>query len=82
MGGKVRALSTIHVTPPTYGAGVARPRVYEEERVSTAVRLPASLHEQLKEEARARQVSVNFLVERAVGHYLELLPERAAGERP
>lgn len=42
-------------------------------RVSTAVRLPAELHAELQQQAEEREVSVNFLVTRAVAHYLKAL---------
>ena len=42
-------------------------------RVSTAVRLPAELHAELQRQANERDVSVNFLVTRAVDHYLREL---------
>lgn len=42
-------------------------------RVSTAVRLPQELHEELQRAAEEREVSVNFLVTRAVYHYLNQL---------
>jgi predicted HicB family RNase H-like nuclease len=44
-----------------------------EQRVSTAVRLPQDLHEELQRAAEERDVSVNFLVTRAVYHYLNQL---------
>lgn len=43
------------------------------KRVTTAIRVPASLHSQLHEAAAEREVSVNFLVVRAVGDYLDRL---------
>lgn len=43
-------------------------------RVSTAIRLPADLHAELQGCAEERDVSVNFLVTRAVEHYLRQLP--------
>jgi predicted transcriptional regulator len=49
---------------------MARPRIYEEDRVATAVRLPVSLHADLQRLARARDVSVNYLVNRAVEELL------------
>ncbi len=49
---------------------MARPRIYEEHRVATAVRLPASVHAELRRLARARDVSVNYLVTRAVEELL------------
>jgi hypothetical protein len=53
---------------------MSRPRVYDEPRVATAIRLPASLHEELQSVASEREVSVNFLVTRAVSAYLARLP--------
>jgi predicted HicB family RNase H-like nuclease len=49
---------------------MARPRVYEERRVTTAVRLPESMHDTLGKTARERDVSVNYLIVRAVEQYL------------
>jgi predicted HicB family RNase H-like nuclease len=42
--------------------------------VTTAVRLPASLHDHLRDCALERDVSVNLLVTRAVEAYLDQLP--------
>lgn len=53
---------------------MARPRICDEPRVVTAVRLPASLRDELSRAADARGVSVNLLVTRAVTHYLGALP--------
>ncbi|MGO8864164.1 MAG: hypothetical protein ACLQRH_25840 [Acidimicrobiales bacterium] len=53
---------------------MSRPRVYDEPRVATAIRLPASLHGELQSAASARDVSVNFLVTRAVSAFLARLP--------
>ena len=53
---------------------MSRPRVYDEPRVATAIRLPASLHGELQSVATARDVSVNFLVTRAVSAFLARLP--------
>jgi hypothetical protein len=50
---------------------VPRPRVYDEPRIATAVRLPEQLHERIRKAAGERQVSVNFLVERAIERYLD-----------
>lgn len=41
--------------------------------MSTAVRLPEELHAELQRQAHERDVSVNFLVTRAVDHYLREL---------
>jgi predicted HicB family RNase H-like nuclease len=49
-----------------------RPRVYDEPRISTAIRLPESLHERLKREALERDVSVNYLINRAIAQYLDV----------
>ena len=53
---------------------MSRPRVYYEPRVATAIRLPTSLHEELQSVASERDVSVNFLVTRAVSTFLSQLP--------
>jgi hypothetical protein len=53
---------------------VPRPRICDEPRVVTAVRLPASLRHELDRAAAERAVSVNFLVTRAVTDYLRSLP--------
>lgn len=64
------APSTTSAHPlPTVGDMVTRPPA----RVSTAVRLPAELHAELQRQAEERDVSVNFLVTRAVAHYLRAL---------
>ena len=49
---------------------MARPRTYDEERVATAIRLPVSLHSDLRRLAHARDVSVNYLITRAVEELL------------
>lgn len=41
--------------------------------MSTAIRLPANLHAELQRQAEERDVSVNYLVTRAVDHYLRQL---------
>jgi hypothetical protein len=48
---------------------MSRPKVYEEHRVTTAVRLPEGLHSWLKATALERDVSVTYLVVRAVEDY-------------
>jgi hypothetical protein len=53
---------------------MSRPKVYEEPRVATAIRLPTSLYGELHTAATARDVSVNFLVTRAVSTFLAQLP--------
>lgn len=47
-----------------------------KRRVATAVRLPAELHTRLQEHAEMRDVSVNWLVTRAVEQFLAGLPSR------
>jgi len=54
---------------------VGRPRVYDEARVATAVRFPVSLRDELQTVANKRDVSVNFLVVKAVTDYLSRLPD-------
>jgi hypothetical protein len=68
------------VTPPHYGHRMGRPKVYAEPRVATAIRLPASLRDELLAAAAERDVSVNFLVTRAVTEYLSGLPAVSAGD--
>ena len=51
-----------------------------EKRVATQVRLPESLHAQLVEQAEKRDVSVNFLINRALVRYLDNAPDPFAGE--
>jgi len=53
---------------------MARPKIYEERRVATAVRLPASLHAELQRLARSRDVSVNYVITRAVEELLANAP--------
>ena len=53
---------------------MARPRIYDEHRVATAVRLPESMHAELRRLARARDVSVNYLITRAVEELLTAAP--------
>jgi hypothetical protein len=62
---------------------MARPRLYEERRVATAIRLPVSLRGQLLEAATERDVSVNLLVTRAISEYLRhLRPLEQPDDRP
>jgi predicted HicB family RNase H-like nuclease len=53
---------------------MARPKLYEEKRIPTAVRIPESLHRQLQEAAEEREISVNLLIVRAIKKHLEQLP--------
>jgi len=53
---------------------MTRPRIYDEPRVPTAIRLPATLHQRLHAIAAERDVSANLLVTRAVESYLDHLP--------
>jgi predicted HicB family RNase H-like nuclease len=53
---------------------MTRPRIYEGQRRTTAIRLPRPLHERLRDEAAARRVSANQLMERAIAEYLDQLP--------
>lgn len=52
---------------------VLEERVQPEPRVSMALRLPVELHERLKIEASGRDVSVNWLITRAIDQYLAAL---------
>ena len=56
-------------------AATGRPREYEPDRVTKAVRISAELDELVKAAARERGVSVNLLVNSALQDYLgRLLP--------
>ena len=52
---------------------MARPKTYQEPRVATAVRLPASVHRRLHQAAMDRDVSANLIVTRALTEYLDRL---------
>ena len=53
---------------------MARPKLYEERRIPTAVRIPESLHQRLQEAAEEREISVNLLIIKAIENHLEHLP--------
>jgi len=53
---------------------MGRPRISEERRIATAVRLPESIHHRLQLAASDRDVSVNLLITKAVERYLDRLP--------
>jgi predicted HicB family RNase H-like nuclease len=55
-------------------------RPQSEPRVATAVRLPKALHDELHHQAELRDVSVNFLVIRAVTQYLASAPDPLGAE--
>ena len=57
---------------------MGRPRVSDERRIATAVRLPESVHRRLQAAARDRGVSANLIVTRAVEEYLDRLPSADA----
>ena len=44
------------------------------ERVTTAIRFPKETHDRLAAEAAERELSINFMVTRAVNNYLDALP--------
>lgn len=50
-----------------------RPRISSEPRVATAIRIPQSLHLELRRVAGDRDVSVNYLVIKAVNDFLSRL---------
>jgi predicted transcriptional regulator len=52
---------------------MARPKVHHEDRVTTAVRIPESLHGRLREAADERELSANYLIVRAIEDYLDRL---------
>ena len=56
-------------------AQIGRPREFEEQRVTKAVRISPELDQRLKQVARERGVSVNVIMNMALKDYLErLLP--------
>lgn len=59
---------------------MGRPRQYEHPRVTTAVRIPADLHERLQREAAARDVSINYLIVRGIALVLDRLVPIATTE--
>jgi hypothetical protein len=48
-----------------------RPKQYVEDRVTTAIRVPVTLHERLQQEAERRDTSINHLMVRAAAYYLD-----------
>lgn len=60
---------------------MARPKVHQDARVTTAVRLPQHLYDRLRDEADARDTSVNHLLVKAAGFYLDRLPPLEAEDR-
>ncbi len=52
---------------------MARPREYEEDRITKAVRLPPQLDTRLKAVARERGIAVNTIIVAAVENYLDRL---------
>lgn len=70
---RIRAQIRADVTALRYGRPVSRPRTFDEPRVATAIRLPASVHRRLRQAATDRDVSANLLVTRAVCEYLDRL---------
>ncbi len=56
-------------------AQIGRPREFEEQRVTKAVRISHELDQRLKQVARERGVSVNVIMNVALNDYLQrLLP--------
>ena len=55
-----------------------RPREYNEDRVTTAVRLPKSLYKRLKIEAIEQETTLNRLVEEATTMYLRSVSGKPA----
>lgn len=54
----------------------------DEERVTTAVRIPESLFERLKEAAATRDTSVNHLLVKGADYYLRKLPPLEPADDP
>jgi hypothetical protein len=66
----------IHHLGACWAYGRNMPSNELNRRVATAVRLPEDVHKQLQEHAEMRDVSVNWLVTRAVEQFLSGLPSR------
>lgn len=60
---------------------MGRPRIYDEARVTTAVRLSPELRARLQEAARAEGLSVNQLVVRVLDGYVGRRLRRATSAR-
>ena len=56
-----------------YGVVMSRPKTSHKTRTTTAVRFPEELYEQLRQAADERDLSVNYLVVKAVEEFLERL---------
>ena len=69
-----RAVSTRNARLPSILVSMARPRLYEEKRVPTAVRIPETLHRRLQAAAEEREISVNLLIVKAIKKHLDQLP--------
>jgi predicted HicB family RNase H-like nuclease len=52
---------------------MARPKVHKEKRVTTAIRVPERLHSDLARAAEERDLSVNYLVVRAIEEFMDRL---------
>lgn len=76
-----RARTIHHLSAATAYRRHVRNTQTSRQRISTAIRLPVDLHAQLQRQAEEREVSVNYLVTRAVVHYLRQLrpPDPLAG---
>jgi predicted transcriptional regulator len=67
---------------------MARPKIYDEPRVTTAIRLPESVHDRLRAAADERDISANLIATKAIEQYLDHLKplesnlgRRVAGQR-
>lgn len=54
---------------------MARPKLHDEARVQTNIRLPESIVDRLRAQAGKRDLSVNWLVTKAIELFLERLEE-------
>jgi predicted transcriptional regulator len=61
---------------------VARPRIYDHPRVTTAVRLSPELRDRLRQVATAEGRSINQLVVQAVSDYLRRAGRAHNGQGP
>jgi predicted HicB family RNase H-like nuclease len=58
---------------------MARPRIYDEPRVTTAFRVSEKMRDQLRQAARDQGVSLNELLVRTMSEYLGKVARRGGG---
>lgn len=69
----MRAVNTRNLRPRKYHRLMARPKKYDHERVTTAIRMSEDLQRRLRTAADERDISVNLLAVKAITDYLDHL---------